>query len=186
MPGRRHPRCRGHRPLSSGDHLKVGVCPRPVVDVSGSASLPGQIGAPSPSERAGCRTLPGVSTSTSAERRFQDVFDSCASLVHAYALRHTDPESAQDVVSDVFLVAWRRMDQLPAEPLAWLLVVARNTLANSRRSATRRGQLERRLAAAAGHGTTATAQPVGAMCWRRRRPGQRGRQSTTIGKTSSR
>ncbi|WP_295696562.1 sigma-70 family RNA polymerase sigma factor [Lapillicoccus sp.] len=101
-----------------------------------------------------------MSTSTSAERRFQDVFDSCASLVHAYALRHTDPESAQDVVSDVFLVAWRRMDQLPAEPLAWLLVVARNTLANSRRSATRRGQLERRLAAAAGHGTTATAQPA--------------------------
>ncbi|MBA3800016.1 MAG: hypothetical protein H0X18_13160 [Geodermatophilaceae bacterium] len=42
-----------------------------------------------------------------AKLRFQQASDECASRVLAYALRHTDPDSAQDVVADVFLVAWR-------------------------------------------------------------------------------
>lgn len=110
----------------------------------------------SASEVEPSRTLRVVSIPSPAELRFQQAFDQCASRVLAYALRHTDPDSAQDVVADVFLVAWRRVDEPPEEPLPWLLVVARNTLANRRRSATRRGQLERRLADVAGLGSTAS------------------------------
>jgi len=65
----------------------------------------------------------------------------------AYALRHVDPESAQEVLSETFLVAWRRISEVPGDALPWLLVVAHNTIANHRRSGYRRallqGELER-------------------------------------------
>lgn len=60
----------------------------------------------------------------------------------AYALRHVDADQAQEVVSDTFLVAWRRLAEVPADPLPWLLVVARNTIANSRRSGRRRAAVQ--------------------------------------------
>jgi len=99
-----------------------------------------------------------VTTPSDAEQRFREAFEATATRVLAYALRHTDRDAAQDVVADVFLVAWRRVADLPDDPLPWLLVVARNTLANRRRSATRRDQLARRLADVAGTGTTAAAE----------------------------
>lgn len=59
--------------------------------------------------------------------------------VLAYALRRAaDRPSAEEVVSETFLVAWRRYDDLPEEPLPWLLGIARKVLANQRRSARRR------------------------------------------------
>lgn len=77
--------------------------------------------------------------------------------VFAYARRQCDSASAQDVVSDTFLVAWRRWSDVPGDALPWLLVVARNTIANWRRSAARRdrlvdavGNLERLAAPATG------------------------------------
>lgn len=38
--------------------------------------------------------------------------------VHAFALRRSDPASAQDVVAETSAVAWRRRGELPSEPLA--------------------------------------------------------------------
>jgi len=89
---------------------------------------------------AGRRTLRNVVTSPD-EHRLREAFEQHSMRVFAYALRHTDPASAQDVVADVFLVAWRRIDDLPANALPWLLVVARNTIANRRRSLTRQHRL---------------------------------------------
>jgi RNA polymerase sigma factor (sigma-70 family) len=68
------------------------------------------------------------------EHRFSQLWDSYARRVLAYASRHSDPDDAQDVVAETFLVAWRRLDDVPDDPLPWLLVVARNTAANRRRS----------------------------------------------------
>lgn len=73
--------------------------------------------------------------------QFSAVFAELSPRVYAYARRQCDAASAQDVVSDTFLVAWRRWSAVPAEPLPWLLVVARNTIANRRRQDRRRGQL---------------------------------------------
>jgi RNA polymerase sigma factor (sigma-70 family) len=73
--------------------------------------------------------------------RFTAMFDDLAPRVYAYARRRCDAASAQDVVADTFLIAWRRRDDLPAEPLPWLLVVARNTLANRRRHQVRQDRL---------------------------------------------
>lgn len=59
--------------------------------------------------------------------------------VLAYALRRTDAASAEDVVAEVFLIAWRRSKRIPeTEPVLWLYSVARRVLANHGRAARRR------------------------------------------------
>jgi RNA polymerase sigma-70 factor (ECF subfamily) len=82
-----------------------------------------------------------------AEERFRAIFDDCHRPVTAYARRRTGPADADDVVAEVFLVAWRRLDDVPADrALPWLYGVARGVLANRRRAAGRREQLLHRLA----------------------------------------
>jgi len=64
-----------------------------------------------------------------------------------FLARRTDPETAADVLSDTLLVAWRRREEIPEEPLPWLYAVARNCLANAERATRRRVRLDARLAA---------------------------------------
>jgi len=80
------------------------------------------------------------------EQRLADLYDLWAAKVHAYALRHCGVDGADDVVSETFIVAWRRIDAIPEDALPWLLVVARNTIAHRRRSAGRRARLDVALA----------------------------------------
>jgi DNA-directed RNA polymerase specialized sigma24 family protein len=51
-------------------------------------------------------------------------------------------------VSEVFLTAWRRLDDVPEGDAAriWLYATARKVIANQRRSARRRLALQERLA----------------------------------------
>ena len=81
----------------------------------------------------------------SDEDRITDLWRAYAWRVQAYALRHVDPHDAQEVVSETFLIAWRRQTSLPADPLPWLLVVARNVVRNQRRTARRRSVAEDQL-----------------------------------------
>src|SRR5689334_8685456 len=53
--------------------------------------------------------------------RFEAVFAACSKVVFAYARRRATREEAEDVVSETFLVAWRRFDELPSDPLPWLI-----------------------------------------------------------------
>ncbi len=55
-----------------------------------------------------------------------------ADRVHTYARRHVG-DDADDVVSETFLVAWRRLDRVPDPALPWLLGVARNVIRSRRR-----------------------------------------------------
>jgi RNA polymerase sigma-70 factor (ECF subfamily) len=65
-----------------------------------------------------------------------------------YLRRRTDAATADDVLGDVLLVLWRRVDDIPAEaPVAWAYGVARGCLANAVRGAARQDRLVRRLAA---------------------------------------
>jgi RNA polymerase sigma-70 factor (ECF subfamily) len=52
-----------------------------------------------------------------------------------------------DVVAEAFLVAWRRLDEVPADALPWLIAVARNMLLNEHRRARRQTALSDRIAA---------------------------------------
>jgi len=77
--------------------------------------------------------------------RFAEVFATHADAVFAYARRRTTNEEAEEVVSETFLTAWRRMDDVPAHALPWLIGVARRVLANRRRGDDRRHALDTRL-----------------------------------------
>ncbi len=79
-------------------------------------------------------------------RNFELLYASHAAAVKAYALRRADPWLADDVVSDVFLVCWRRMEDVPEEPLPWMIGVARRALSTRRRSEDRRKALSDRVA----------------------------------------
>ncbi|MBK8437957.1 MAG: RNA polymerase sigma factor [Austwickia sp.] len=74
--------------------------------------------------------------------------------------RRVHPDQAEDVAAETFLAAWRRIDDLPAEPddaRAWLFGIARNCLLNARRGEQRRGALAVRLAEAATGSPASTA-----------------------------
>lgn len=81
-----------------------------------------------------------------AEQRFESLYEAYRRPVLAYFLRRTDEATAFDGASETFLVAWRRIDDVPDErPLPWLYGVSRRTLANIRRSEHRYRTLRRRL-----------------------------------------
>ncbi|MGW2748508.1 RNA polymerase sigma factor [Streptomyces sp. NPDC001450] len=54
-------------------------------------------------------------------------------------------DEVEEVVAEVFTVAWRRRADLPVTPLPWLYGVARNCLANAVRGYGRRRRLVDRL-----------------------------------------
>jgi RNA polymerase sigma-70 factor (ECF subfamily) len=87
-----------------------------------------------------------ASDQADAARRFEALFRANYPSILAYALRRTDPEAADDVVAETFVVAWRRLADVPADELPWLYGVARKTIANQRRGKRRRSALMERLA----------------------------------------
>ena len=75
---------------------------------------------------------------------FHEIYTKYAPKILAYAIRRSNTEDqAADVVSETFLVAWRKFDQVPRnnEALYWLYGVARKVLASSYRSEARRRRL---------------------------------------------
>jgi RNA polymerase sigma-70 factor, ECF subfamily len=82
-----------------------------------------------------------------ARARFNRLFDDYAGIVREYALRRVARSEVDDVVSETFVVAWRRLDAVPDDALPWLLGVARRVLGEERRAALRRDRLRERLAA---------------------------------------
>jgi RNA polymerase sigma-70 factor (ECF subfamily) len=80
-----------------------------------------------------------------AERRFEALFRANYRAVRSYVRRRTADGGVDDVVAETFLVAWRRLDRAPGDPLPWLLSIARKTLSTHTRSATRRDRLVERL-----------------------------------------
>lgn len=79
------------------------------------------------------------------QERFEAMYAQYERRLLAYALRRAPVEAAKDAVADSFLAAWRRFDELPADPLPWLIETTRRTLANQRRSAARQARVAERL-----------------------------------------
>lgn len=82
--------------------------------------------------------------------RLEEMFRAYANRVYAYALHRVGMPAAADVVSETFLAAWRRIDEVPEAALPWLLGTARRVVANEFRRQDRRTALLERLAGAAG------------------------------------
>ena len=83
----------------------------------------------------------------SAEQHFRRLFDRHHRDVYAYCRRRTDAASAADCLAETFLVAWRRLEDVPDgdAALGWLYAVARKTMANEFRRTRRSNRLITRL-----------------------------------------
>ncbi len=79
--------------------------------------------------------------------RFEEGAGPLIEPLRAFLRRRTDPDTAEDVLADTLLVCWRRLEDLPAEPLPWAYGVARHCLDNARRGQRRRDRLAARVAA---------------------------------------
>ncbi|MEV3983060.1 sigma-70 family RNA polymerase sigma factor [Nonomuraea sp. NPDC049758] len=80
--------------------------------------------------------------------RFEAVYDTYYPAIQQYAARRTSsPEDTADVLAETFLIAWRRIADVPQgdKALLWLYGVARRVLANQQRGASRRAVLAERL-----------------------------------------
>jgi RNA polymerase sigma factor (sigma-70 family) len=91
------------------------------------------------------------------EVRFDALFTAYLADITAYCRwRAPSAADAQDAVSDVFLAAWRRLDEIPAgeEARLWLYGTARRILANQARSTRRKERLQARLS------TTSNPEPA--------------------------
>lgn len=74
------------------------------------------------------------------------LFEAHHAHILAYAMRRTaSAPEAEDAAAETFAVAWRRIVDVPSDPLPWLYGIARRVLANQRRSGLRRIALRLRL-----------------------------------------
>jgi RNA polymerase sigma-70 factor, ECF subfamily len=82
--------------------------------------------------------------------RFEVIFSRYGPNILGYLLRRVEvSEDAADLMAEVFAIAWRRIDSVPAgeEARLWLYGIARKVLANHRRGSLRRDRLAERLRA---------------------------------------
>jgi RNA polymerase sigma factor (sigma-70 family) len=89
-----------------------------------------------------------VSRSPSSDARFRRIYDLNVETVQRYCARRLKPSDANDAVADVFLVVWRRLDDVPSgeDTIPWLLGVARNAVKNLERSRRRALRLSSKVA----------------------------------------
>ena len=92
----------------------------------------------STARRTALKTIP------TREERFNLLYTEHLEAIRWYAWRR-DPQIAEDVVAETFLIAWRRLDAMPKEERPWLIGVARNVRLNIRRGTLRQAALSERL-----------------------------------------
>jgi RNA polymerase sigma factor (sigma-70 family) len=91
-----------------------------------------------------------VEASLADPRRFAELYDRYAPDIHRYAARRVGESSADDVVAETFLVAFRRRDRFdPSRGAArpWLYGIAGNLIAGYRRSEVKQYRVLARTAA---------------------------------------
>ncbi|NUW37410.1 sigma-70 family RNA polymerase sigma factor [Nonomuraea sp. SMC257] len=78
---------------------------------------------------------------TDEQSRFEAVYRRTYEQILGYVMRRcSSPEDAADIVAETYVIAWRRVSELPQGDTAklWLYGVARRVLANHRRGERRR------------------------------------------------
>ena len=91
-------------------------------------------------------TQPRAAT-TDDEARFVEVYQRYFRHIHAYCARRTSGPAVADAVADVFLVTWKRIDQIPDGDavLPWLYAVAYRVLSHQWRHKARSRRLVEKL-----------------------------------------
>jgi RNA polymerase sigma-70 factor (ECF subfamily) len=94
--------------------------------------------------------LDAVVVDAAPDDAFAELFAAHYPDLLRYAIRRVGADAAPDVVSDVFLIAWRRRADVPAgAERLWLFGVASRVVSNQQRSDARQRRLRLRLVAAA-------------------------------------
>jgi RNA polymerase sigma-70 factor (ECF subfamily) len=114
------------------------------------------------------------------EERMDALFRRHYREVAAYVRRRADPDLVEDVVAETFLVAWRRLDEVPVEARPWLFGVARRTLATQRRSRARRVSLLSKLEDAHGPSERSDQPPEFGVAGALRRLSEKDREAITL------
>jgi RNA polymerase sigma factor (sigma-70 family) len=83
---------------------------------------------------------------TGRDTRFERLYRDHLDALLGYALCRAAPQVAKEAVAETFFIAWRRLDEVPEQPRAWLIGVTRRTLADQYRAASRSAALRERLA----------------------------------------
>jgi len=116
-----------------------------------------------------------LTISTPDEERFRLAYQRHAGAVWRYLARRLgDDDLAEDLTSEVFVVAWRRRHEAPTDSLPWLYGVARRVLANDRRAA--RAHASRIRALADQLAAAPPEQPTGAVAQALGELGERDRE----------
>ena len=103
------------------------------------------------------------------------IYEQHYGAVHAYASRRVGGDAADEIAAETFLIAWRRSDAVPDEPLPWLYGVARNVTLRqyeATRRQTRAREAAQRERSAPAH-FDAAADPAVWEAWDRLRPADR-------------
>lgn len=72
--------------------------------------------------------------------RFSALFEEHYASVLAFAARRVGRDLADEAAAETFLVAWRRLDVVPSDPLPWLYGVARNVISRQLQAAAKQAQ----------------------------------------------
>jgi len=78
--------------------------------------------------------------------RFDRLYRAHVDRVMNYCLRHLAPSHAEDAVAETFLIAWRRIDDVPEPAVGWLIITARHTIYTRYRAQAKAQTLVERLA----------------------------------------
>lgn len=86
-------------------------------------------------------------TISTKEVRFQRLFDDAYESVQRYCLRRLSPTDSNDAAAEVFVIAWRRIEDIPGgdDAIPYLYGIARNVVRNHERSHRRALRLRSKL-----------------------------------------
>jgi RNA polymerase sigma-70 factor (ECF subfamily) len=79
--------------------------------------------------------------------RFEAIWAEHSHKVRAYCIRRVPSHEADDVCAEIFLVVWRRIDEMPPPPktLLYIYGIAGKVVANHSRSFRRKSRLDEKL-----------------------------------------
>jgi len=86
------------------------------------------------------------------EREFTAMYRDAYPYVLRFVRRRVEAHVVDDVVADVFTVAWRRWSSTPEHVRPWLFGIAHRVIAQDRRTRHRRSALQLRVASDLAHG----------------------------------
>lgn len=75
--------------------------------------------------------------SADPEARFTGEYETYYGRVRAYTARRVGADAADELTAEVFTIAWRRLRDIPEEPLPWLYGVAGNLVKRHRQGLAR-------------------------------------------------